>query len=71
MISKPIFNRAPLPANERAPLPLTAIRPEGWLRKQLELAAQGLTGKLYEFWPDVSENCGWLGGSGDGWERAP
>lgn len=71
MITKAIFNRAPLSQNRRAQLPLTAIKPEGWLKKQLEVAAQGLTGQLYKFWPYVSDECGWLGGPGDGWERAP
>ncbi len=71
MISKPVFNRAPLPSNSMASLPLTAIKPEGWLREELELAAEGLTGKLYTFWSDVSDQSGWLGGEGDGWERTP
>ncbi len=52
------------------PLPLTAIRPRGWLLKQLTVQAAGLTGHLDEFWPDVKES-GWFGGGSDGWERAP
>lgn len=71
MNNKVFFNRAPLPQNEYAPLPLTAIKPEGWLRRQLETQAEGLSGHLYEFWPDVSDECAWLGGAGDAWERAP
>ena len=68
---KPIFNRAPLTPNAMAPLPLGSIRPEGWLLDQLRTQADGLSRKLCEVWPDVGENCAWLGGEGDGWERAP
>ena len=71
MIGKAIFNRSPLPPNQLAPLPLGAIKPEGWLAQQLKTAADGLTGHLHEFWKDVGEDCAWRGGSGDGWERAP
>ena len=68
---KPLFNKAPLTPNALSPLPLGAIRPEDWLLDQLRTQAEGLTGHLDEVWPDVGENCGWLGGDGDGWERAP
>jgi len=52
------------------PLPLGAIRPEGWLRRQLRIQADGLTGHLDEFWPDVADSQ-WFGGKAEGWERAP
>ncbi|MDE1178784.1 MAG: glycoside hydrolase family 127 protein [Edaphobacter sp.] len=52
-------------------LPLGAIRPTGWLRRQLEVQAQGLSGHLDETWPDVGPNSGWLGGTGESWERGP
>ena len=52
------------------PLPLGAIRPTGWLRRQLEIQRDGLSGHLDEFWPDVA-NSGWIGGSAEGWERGP
>ena len=68
---KPTFNRAPLVPNTLAKLPLGSIRPEGWLLDQLRTQAEGLSGKLHQIWEDVGEDCGWLGGSGDGWERAP
>lgn len=64
------------PAEERRlqyaarPLVPGAIRPRGWFRAQLETQAEGLTGHLDEFWPDVKES-GWFGGSHEGWERAP
>ncbi len=52
------------------PLPLTAIKPEGWLERQLRIQADGLTGHLDEFWPDVARSQ-WIGGDAEGWERAP
>ena len=70
MINKTIFNRAPLASNELAALPLGAIRPQQWLKEQLERAASGLTGRLDDFWPSVKDSA-WRGGKGDGWERAP
>ena len=71
MNSKVFFNRAPLPPSDYAPLPLTAVKPKGWLLEQLRTQAKGITGTLYKFWPDVSDECAWLGGKGDAWERAP
>lgn len=52
------------------PLPLGAVRPSGWLKRQLRIQADGLTGHLDEFWPDI-QNSGWIGGSAEGWERGP
>jgi hypothetical protein len=52
------------------PLPLGAIRPRGWLERQLRLQASGLSGHLDEFWPDVGQSQ-WFGGLAEGWERAP
>ncbi|TPG71968.1 beta-L-arabinofuranosidase domain-containing protein [Hymenobacter nivis] len=52
-------------------LPLGAIRPAGWLQRQLRVQADGLSGHLEEFWPDLGPNSAWLGGSGEGWERGP
>lgn len=52
------------------PLPLGAIKPAGWLRRQLEIQADGLTGHLQEFWPDIRDS-GWIGGKAEGWERFP
>ena len=45
--------------------------PKGWLLEQLRLQAQGLSGHLDEFWPDLGPNSAWLGGTGEGWERGP
>ena len=53
-----------------SPLPPGQIRPEGWLRNQLRIQADGLSGYLDAFWPDVAES-GWIGGKAEGWERGP
>jgi hypothetical protein len=66
-----IKNRAPLAPNTFDPLPLGAIRPIGWLRAQLQVQANGLGGHLDETWADVGPNSGWLGGTGESWERGP
>lgn len=52
------------------PLPLGTVRATGWLRRQLEIQRDGLSGHLDEFWPDIAES-GWIGGSAEGWERGP
>ncbi|NJD11681.1 MAG: hypothetical protein FIB01_15015 [Gemmatimonadetes bacterium] len=61
---------APLADPAFRPLPLGAIRPAGWLLRQLRIQADGLSGHLDEFWPDVAQSQ-WFGGSAEGWERAP
>jgi hypothetical protein len=66
-----VRNRAPLQPGAFALLPLGSIEPQGWLRRQLEIQAKGLTGRLDEFWPDVGSQSGWLGGPGESWERGP
>ena len=59
------------PAPRFEPLPLTSVKPRGWLLRQLRIQAAGLTGHLDEFWPDLNSNSGWLGGTGESWERGP
>lgn len=66
-----IKNRKPLAASSFYQLPLGSIRPAGWLRRQLEIQADGLGGHLDETWADVGPNSGWLGGTGEAWERGP
>ena len=46
------------------------IKPQGWLRKQLELQAEGLSGHLDLIWPDIRDSR-WIGGDREGWERVP
>ncbi|HEX8926097.1 MAG TPA: hypothetical protein VF786_09910, partial [Terriglobales bacterium] len=60
-----VKNRAPLSPKAFYPLPLGSIRPRGWLRRQLEIQANGLSGHLDETWADVGPNSGWLGGKGE------
>ncbi len=69
--SAPIGNRAPLAASAFTFLPMGSIRPAGWLKEQLRIQAEGLGGHLDETWADVGPNSGWLGGSGESWERGP
>ncbi len=52
------------------PLPLGQVRPTGWLRDQLAIQRDGLSGHLDEFWPDVAHSS-WIGGDVVGWERGP
>ncbi len=66
-----VRTRAPLTPGAFTPLPLGSIRPAGWLRSQLQIQANGLSGHLDETWADVGPNSGWLGGTGESWERGP
>lgn len=67
-----ITNQAPLVAQAYTALPLGNIKAEGWLQKMLELQRDGLTGHLDSIYQLVcGPNNGWLGGTGDGWERGP
>lgn len=63
---------APAELQPRAfdPLPLGAVKPAGWLEKQLRIQCDGLSGNLDLFWPDVKDS-GWIGGKAEGWERMP
>ena len=46
------------------------LKPEGWLRRQLEIQAEGLSGNLHKIWPDIRDSA-WIGGDREGWERVP
>lgn len=48
-----------------------AIKPKGWLLNQLVIQSKGLTGNLDKFWDSVGSYSGWLGGTGENWERGP
>jgi uncharacterized protein len=53
------------------PLSLGSVLPRGWLRDQLKIQADGLSGNLEEVWPRVGHTSGWLGGKGESWELGP
>ena len=63
-------NREPLLRTQFVALPLGAVKPAGWLKDQLTIQANGLTGHLDEFWESLF-NSAWKGGTGDAWERGP
>jgi len=70
-----VSNKAPLINQCFVKLPLTAIKPGGWLKKQLELQRDGLTGNLGEIsiWLSKNDNA-WLSKDGKGkygWEELP
>lgn len=46
------------------------LKPLGWLKRQLEIQAEGLSGNLDKIWPDI-KNSSWIGGDKEGWERVP
>jgi len=67
-----ITNQPPLVAQPYTALPLGAIKPKGMLHEMLILQRDGLSGSLDNIYSLVcGDNNGWLGGTGDGWERGP
>jgi hypothetical protein len=70
-----VSNRNPLTQQPFAKLPVGAVKPRGWLKKQLELQRDGLTGHLGEIsiWLSKNDNA-WLNEEGKGkygWEELP
>ncbi len=66
-----IGNKAPLAPLKYIELPLGAVKPKGWLHKQLTIMRDGTTGHLDEYYPKLMKDNGWLGGKGDAWEETP
>ncbi len=60
-----------LAPNALSPLPLGAVRPEGWLKYQLSMMTEGLVGRLYENNEFLSPSNGWICAGGSGWEEQP
>lgn len=53
-------------------LPLGSVKPEGWLKCQLDKMTEGLVGRLYETSEFLREDNAWLKGIGSvGWEEQP
>jgi len=70
-----VSNRGPLLASPFVKLPIGAIKPGGWLRRSLEIEADGMTGRLTEIspWCKADGNA-WLSPAGEGhsgWEELP
>jgi len=68
-------SKAPLAREYFTKLPVTAFKPGGWLKKQMELQRDGLTGHLGEIsiWLTKKDNA-WLSREGTGkygWEELP
>ncbi len=70
-----VGNREPLLSSPLVKLPISSIEPQGWLRKQLELQADGFFGHLPELSRFlIKENNPWLSPEGKGekfWEEVP
>lgn len=68
-------NKAPLLPSPYIRLPLGAVKPDGWLRQQLRLQADGFFGHLGEVSSFISKrNNAWLNPEGKGeafWEEVP
>ncbi len=68
-----VGNRAPLLPSRLIKMPVGAIEPRGWVRTQLELEADGYTGRLTEISRFLEkENNAWLSPTGEGdhgWEE--
>src|SRR5262245_20380692 len=70
-----VGNREPLEPSPFMKLPIGSIRPKGWLRQQLVLEANGMTGHLAELskWCQFQSNA-WTSAEGEGeygWEELP
>ncbi|AIE85111.1 beta-L-arabinofuranosidase domain-containing protein [Fimbriimonas ginsengisoli] len=70
-----IGNRPPLTPSAFRKLPIGAIKPKGWVKKQLQLQADGFIGHLTEIsgFLDKKDNA-WLTPNGEGkngWEEVP
>ena len=69
-----VANRQPLRPTPLIPLPLGSVRPAGWLRTELQLQCDGLTGHAEQVIPRLGPDSGWLGGTGkdaEDWEKGP
>ena len=76
-VSNPYYpgNKAPLLPSPYIRLPLCAVKPHGWLLKQLQLQSQGFHGHLGEISSFINkQDNAWLNPAGKGnnfWEEVP
>ncbi|UCD50262.1 MAG: glycoside hydrolase family 127 protein, partial [Phycisphaerales bacterium] len=70
-----VSNQPPLTPQPLIKLPIGAIKPEGWVRRQLELQADGFVGHLTEISGFLKkDDNAWLAADGTGhshWEEVP
>jgi hypothetical protein len=70
-----VGNRAPLTPSPFIKLPVCAVKPQGWVRRQLELEADGFMGHLTQISRFLKkEDNAWLSPEGQGhsgWEEVP
>ncbi|MCX5645115.1 MAG: glycoside hydrolase family 127 protein [Phycisphaerae bacterium] len=70
-----VGNARPLTASPLIKLPIGAVKADGWLRRQLELQAEGFSGRLTEISKFLKkEGNAWLAADGKGdspWEEMP
>src|SRR2546421_6725119 len=68
-------NKPPLLPTRFIKLPVTSIAPKGWLRHQLDLMRDGMTGRLAEISPWLKfDGNAWTDSRGrghSGWEEMP
>jgi DUF1680 family protein len=69
--SGPGVDKPALVPQKYVELALGAVRPRGWLLKQLTIMKDGATGHLDETHDVLRDDNGWLGGKGDGGEQTP
>lgn len=66
-----VVNKEPLLQSAFVKLPLGHVKPKGWLKDQLIIQSNGLTGHLDDFWPSLAKTA-WKGmEGGEAWERGP
>lgn len=56
---------------KRKDIEIRNIMPKGWLKDQLSLQMNGITGNLDENWGSVGAYADWIGGTDTSWERPP
>ncbi|HNS22785.1 MAG TPA: glycoside hydrolase family 127 protein [Sedimentisphaerales bacterium] len=70
-----VSNARPLTPSPLIKLPIGSVKPEGWLRRQLELQADGFLGHLTEISAFLKKDGNaWLAANGEGhspWEELP